>query len=59
MKNLFEIPELLTLDGTVFADGGPAGDKDPPNTCAAGCDIGCAPGACSPGWVRHEMPGQP
>lgn len=49
MKNLFEVPELLTLDGMVLGIGDPAGDKDPPNQCTHGCDKGCDGGGCFPG----------
>ncbi|MCX6584342.1 MAG: hypothetical protein NT166_29560 [Candidatus Aminicenantes bacterium] len=49
MKNLFEIPVLLTLDGIAFGHGDPLPGTDPPKTCSTGCDKGCQNGGCFPG----------
>ncbi len=55
MKNLFELPELFTLDGTVFGSGIPDPAKDWPNRCTGGCDKGCDPGGCFPGSKAREL----
>jgi hypothetical protein len=56
MKELFSVPELLTLDGrsvtganaqTMFDEGTPGG-------CGSGCSSGCYSGAdaCGPDWCK-------
>lgn len=54
MKPLFEIPELLTLNGDPFS-----GDLNailgPGNGCSDGCDDGCDSG-CVAGGGKGEKP---
>lgn len=45
MKNLFEMPELLTLDGTKYIDDMPVAGSNG-SGCDKGCHSGCANG-CS------------
>ena len=47
MRKLFEMPELLTIDGTAFT--GEFSTEGDPNSCGKGCDAGCHNGGCFPG----------
>jgi hypothetical protein len=46
MKPLFELPELLTLDGTSFMSE--AAQANPGHACSGGCVGSCCSG-CEPG----------
>ena len=48
MKELFSVPELLTLDGrSIVGARAPIGSllEEYPNGCGSGCDAGCYSGA--------------
>jgi hypothetical protein len=53
MKTIFELPELLTLDGSPFTGVFAMAEADP-NTCGKGCDKGCHSGGCLPGSTVPE-----
>lgn len=44
MKPLFEMPELLTLDGNSFSDIAKGSDPGPGTSCSGGCYGGCCSG---------------
>lgn len=50
---LFEMPELLTLDGSVFTDIDAASEKG--GGCSIGCEAGCSSG-CDPGGGTGKPP---
>ena len=58
MKELFAIPELLTLDGQSVTDAQSLSlMNEGPNTCGAGCNTGCHNGSgdC---WAEDCKPSQ-
>lgn len=51
MKNMFELPTLMTLDGLDLGAGSSICGEVYPNICEKGCDKGCVAGGCYPGAV--------
>lgn len=56
MKKLFEMPELLTLDGSPFTESTLRGDHFKGPACDLGCECGCKNGCDSGAGVNMNGP---